>query len=68
MTSPAVDQLTAFAVDDPVLGALRAGKQVEVEVIVAALKVRDQTISRLMEEIYELKVARTRALKRLRLP
>lgn len=68
MTSPTVDQLTAFAIDDPVLGAIRAGQLPELEVIVAALQVRDQAVSRLMEEIHELKVARGRVLRRYRLP
>ena len=68
MTSSNVDQLTAFAIDDPVLAAIRAGRLPEVAVIVASLQVRDQACARLMEEIYELKQARARALRALRLP
>lgn len=60
-----LDQLTAFAIDDPVLGALRAGKPVELEVIAAAIEARDTAVSRLLREILELRVAHTRALRRM---
>jgi hypothetical protein len=68
MTSPTVDQLTAFTIDDPVLGAIHAGQLPELEVILAAIKVRGEAVLRLAEELYELKVARGRALRRYRLP
>lgn len=68
MPNPSVDQLTAFTIDDPVLVAIRAGELPELEVIVAAIKVRGEAVLRLSNELYELKTARTRALKRFRLP
>jgi len=68
MTPPTVDQLTAFTIDDPVLVTIRAGRLPEVEIILAAIKVRGEAVLRLSEELYELKVARGRALRRYRLP
>jgi len=68
MPNPAVDQLTAFAIDDPVLAEIRAGHLPEAAVIVAAIKVRAAAVLQLSQELYELKSARTKALKRYRLP
>ena len=68
MTSPSVDQLTAFTIDDPVLADIRAGRLPEVLHIDAAIIVRDRAVVRFMKEIAELRKARARALRAMRLP
>lgn len=68
MPNPAVDQLTAFTVDDPILADVRAGRLPEIAYIDAAIITRDRAVVRFMREIAELRKARVRALRAMRLP